>query len=944
MARQRQPLVGWMRSAVLATVVLAAGLASPFAVQRAEARQPAVREAAAPVQVASVEGITEYELSNGLRVLLFPDQTKPMTTVNVTYFVGSRHESYGETGMAHLLEHLLFKGTPTHPNIPQELTERGARPNGTTWFDRTNYFETFPATDENLRWAIGLEADRMVNSFVRKEDLDSEMTVVRNEFEAGENSPGNVLRQRTMGVAYEWHNYGKSTIGARADIENVPIERLQAFYRRHYQPDNALVVVAGKFDEAMALDLIQETFGAIPRPERTADNMVYPTYTLEPAQDGERQVTVRRAGDVQLLTAAYHVPPGSHDDYAAVAVLAHALGNTPSGRLHRSLVETGKASAASAGGYQLREPGMLFLNATVRRDDSLDEVSDIVLRTVDEAITGPFTDEEIDRARTAMLRSWDMSYNVPERIAIQLSEWAAMGDWRLLFLHRDRVREITPEDVQRVAAVYLKPANRTLGMFIPTDAPDRVSIPAAPDLVALLSDYTGDEAVAAGEAFDPSPANIESRTTRTTLPGGLGLALVPKQTRGATVYLTITLRHGSEATLMNRGEAPGLAGGMLMRGTERRSRQEITDELNRLKAQGGVTGGTTSANVNVETTRDNLPAVLRLVGEILREPAFDAAEFDQLKRQMLASLEAQLSEPGPRAFNAFQRHVNPRPQGHPLYTSTPEERIEAINAATLEDVRRFYADFYGASRGEMAVVGDFDADEITALATELFGSWASPQPFERLAFTYSAAEPTSLTIETPDKANAFMIAGTTIEMRDDDDDHPAMVLGNYMLGGGFLNSRLAVRIRQQDGLSYGVGSSFSASPLDRNAQFLTQAIYAPANAARVEAAFREEIERVLADGFTDDEVEKAKEGYLQSRQLARADDGPLARALASGLYIDRTLEHDAALEATIAALTPQRIVEALRRHIDPARFVIVKAGDFGASADVMPAEAALDPR
>jgi zinc protease len=227
---------------------------------------------------ASVEGITEYRLDNGLRVLLFPDQTKQTITVNVTYLVGSRHENYGETGMAHLLEHLVFKGTPRHPNIPKELTERGASPNGTTWYDRTNYFETFAATDDNLDWALDLEADRMVNSFISKKDLDSEFSVVRNEFESGENSPFRVTQQRMMAAAFEWHNYGKTTIGARSDIENVPIEKLQAFYRKYYQPDNAVLLVAGKFDEAKTLELVNQKFGVIPKPDRRLD----PIYTIEP--------------------------------------------------------------------------------------------------------------------------------------------------------------------------------------------------------------------------------------------------------------------------------------------------------------------------------------------------------------------------------------------------------------------------------------------------------------------------------------------------------------------------------------------------------------------------------------------------------------------------------------------------------------------------------------
>ncbi len=273
-------------------------------------------------RVVTVEGITEYRLQNGLRVLLFPDATKQVVSVNITYMVGSRHESYGETGMAHLLEHMLFKGTPRHGNIWKELRDRGASANATTHYDRTNYYAVLSATDENLEWVLELEADRMVNSFVAKKDLDSEMTVVRNEMEGKENNPGAVLSERVMATAFEWHSYGKAVLGARADVENVPIERLQAFYKTFYRPDNAVLIVAGKVSEQKALALVQKHFGPIPKPEKALPLH----YTVEPAQDGERLVTVRRVGDYQLAIAGYHVPPASHPDFAAVAVAVNILG------------------------------------------------------------------------------------------------------------------------------------------------------------------------------------------------------------------------------------------------------------------------------------------------------------------------------------------------------------------------------------------------------------------------------------------------------------------------------------------------------------------------------------------------------------------------------------------------------------------------------------------
>src|SRR5262245_25974456 len=309
----------------------------------ATAAAPAAPDA--PVKVTEVEGITEYRLANGLRVLLFPDQSKPTVTVNITYLVGSRHEGYGETGMAHLLEHMLFKGTPKHSDIPKEFNVHGARFNGTTSEDRTNYYELFQATDENLDWALSLEADRMVNSFVARKDLDTEMTVVRNEYERGENSPTGVLIKRLQSIAYDWHNYGNSTIGNRSDIENVDIAHLQAFYRRYYQPDNAVLLVAGKFDPAKTLPLVNSYFGAIAKPTRQLPKL----WTVEPTQDGERSFVVRRAGDTQIVALAYKTPSALHEHATALAYAIFALTDTPSGRLHKALVETGKASQVLGG-------------------------------------------------------------------------------------------------------------------------------------------------------------------------------------------------------------------------------------------------------------------------------------------------------------------------------------------------------------------------------------------------------------------------------------------------------------------------------------------------------------------------------------------------------------------------------------------------------------------
>ena len=876
-------------------------------------------------KITSVEGITEYRLPNGLKVLLFPDQTKQTITVNMTYLVGSRHENYGETGMAHLLEHLVFKGTPRHPNIPNELTSHGTRPNGTTSFDRTNYFETFAANDENLNWALDLEADRMVNSYIAKKDLDSEFSVVRNEMESGENNPFGVLFQKTLAAAYQWHNYGKTVIGARSDVENVPIDRLQAFYRRYYQPDNAILLVAGKFDEAKTLDLIKKYFGAIPKPDR----ILPPNYTIEPTQDGERQVTIRRVGDTQIVMAGYHVPSGAHQDAAAVEILTTILSDTPSGRLYKSLVETKKASSVGGFGFALKEPSYNLFFAQFRKEDSLDAVRSAITETIENAAKTPPTKEEVERARTSLLKDIELSLNDSNRVGLEMSEYAAQGDWRLFFLNRDRLRKVTAEDVKRVAESYFKQSNRTLGIFAPTEKPDRAEIPNIKDadVAAMVKDYKGDALVAQGEVFDPSPANIEARVKRMKV-GGLDVALLPKENRGDAVVANLILRFGDEKSLMNRGDAGQFAGQLLQRGTTKHTRQQIQDEFDKLKARVSIFGGATSANVLIETTRQNLPAVLRLVSEILREPAFPQTEFDQFKQETLTQIESQKSEPTVIASVELSRHFNNYPKGHPLYSGTLDEGIADIKAVTLDEVKKFHTDFYGASSGQMTVVGDFDEKEISALTQELFGNWKSPQAYTRIKDEYRAVAPVNKSFEAPDKANAFFVARMNVKVRDDNADYPALVLGNYMLGGGFLNSRLAARIRGKDGLSYGVGSRFNASSLDESSTFSANAIYAPENAEKLEAAFKDELAKLLKDGFTPEEIAAAKSGLLQGRQLSRAQDRELAGRLNNYLFLNRTIAWDAEFDKKLESLTVEQVNAAMRKYMTPDNITIIKAGDF----------------
>jgi zinc protease len=875
-------------------------------------------------KITAVEGITEYALPNGLHVLLFPDASKPNVTVNMTYMVGSRQEGYGETGMAHLLEHMLFLQTKTRKDVKQELKDHGAFMNGSTAWDRTNYFETLNATDENLKFALELEADRMVNSKMEKQLLDTEMTVVRNEFEMRENSPEGMLMQRALETAYTWHNYGKVPIGNRSDIENVPIERLAAFYRKYYQPDDALLTIAGKFDDGKTLAQVAALFGGIPRPTRTLDK----SYTVEPTQDGERSVTLRRVGDTQGVMAVYHVPAGSHPDAAALNVMAEILGDRPSGRLYKALVDNKKAVGASMGMEELHDPGFLLASASLKLDQSLDEARQILLKTVEGLPAEAPSKEEVDRAKTRLLKNIELEMNDSQSVALDLSEYYSMGDWRLMFLMRDRIQAVTEADVLRVAKAYLKESNRTLATFIPTKVPDRAEIPATPDVAETLKDFKGTAVVAAGEAFDPSPSNIESRVVRSTLPGGVKMSLLSRKTRGGTVVASLTIRFGDEKSLMGKSSIAGITGGLLMRGTKSKSRQQIQDEIDRLKAHLSVSGSATSATASIETIEANLPGALRLAAEILREPAFPDSEFETVRSQRIAAAEASRSEPQPLALTEFRRRLVTYPRGDPRYVATADEQIEDLKKVTLDEVRKFHQQFYGASVGEVAVSGQFTTAEIAKLAAELFGNWKSPGSYTRVTNTYQKTVAWDRKIETPDKQNSFFVAGQLVKLNDEDPDYAALVMADYMFGGSGLGTRLSRRIRDKEGLSYGVQSNFAIPTKEDAATFVGVALSAPQNTPKVEASFKDELAKTLKDGFTAEEVAAAKKAWIQERGMGRSEDGSLVGLFASRQRFDRTLKFDDSLEAKVAALTPEQISAAFRKHVDPDSLIFVKAGDF----------------
>ena len=880
---------------------------------------------ATPKLITTVEGIKEYELSNGLRVLLMPDESQTNIAVNIVYKVGSRHEGYGESGMAHLLEHMLFKQCKKFVDIKKAIADKGAQANGTTWYDRTNYYEILSASDENLRWALDMEADRMVNSKILPEELKKEFSVVRNEFEIGENYPSAVLNERILSAMYLWHNYGKSTIGSKEDIERVRAENLKVFYKKYYQPDNAVLLIAGKFDEKKALAYVQQFFGPIPKPTR----IIQPPYTMEPVQDGERQVSLRRIGDIQYIGMAYHTPSLADKDYAANDALLQILTNDPSGILYKKLIETKLATKEYGYAQTLHDPGFSYFQVEVPKDKSIDSAKQVLLSTMDNINSITFTEEDLTRAKNTILKNAEDIQSKTTNFAIALTEFIGAGDWRLAFLYRDRIEKLTVADVQAAAKKYYKTSNRTYGVFIPDAAPDRTVVAETPDIKNLLNGYKGKEVAAQKINFENSIENIKKNTAYGTLANGGKYALLEKPTKGDKITASVILRFGDEKTLSEKSEAGSILAEMLKSGTTTKTKKQIADELDKIKTNISFSGGPGALSINLSTDKLNLPAALALLEDMLKHPKFEAAEFDKILLDRKANYESIKSDPQSLTSEKLGKLLSKYPKGHPFYASGTDENLEELAKLKLEEVKKYYNDFYGANNSVSTFVGQLEKNTITDFLQNTFGKWNSKQSYKEIEPMYFETKETTEIINTPDKTNAMMLAGMNLNISRKNADYPAVMMANELLGGGaFLSSRIPQRLRENEGMSYGAGSFLNVQYNYNSGNWGMYAMFNPIYKGRLDSALRQEVDKAIKGGFTQDELTKSIISWQEQNKTALGSNENLAGMLRMYLMNDRDINQYAEMENKVKGLNLDAVNAALRKYFDKSKLVMVYGGDF----------------
>jgi zinc protease len=900
----------------------------------AQPRETAARRAAKlPANVErldSLAGITEYRLrSNGMKILVSPNHAAPVFTFMVVYHVGSRNEAPGNTGSAHLLEHMLFNkstknfGKANHKKTFQEvLYESGAdyaSSNMTTWYDRMTGYSTLPA--EKLETAMKIEADRLGRALILDSERQPEMSVVRNEYEIGENSPYRALDKAVIGTAIQAHPYHWNTIGYRSDIEGVTTEKLQEHYRDFFHPDNAEAILVGDFDTATALRLFDREFGAFPKSKTPIPAVI----TIEPPQEGERRVVVRRTGQVGIVEIAYLRPNSLHPDFIPLDVLSNILAAGVNSRLYQALVEPGLATDVDSWNYTLRDPFPIVAQATVSPGRSHQEVEKAMKSALERVGREGVSAAELDRAKNqlevSVIRGRDGTYE----LASSLGEAVASADWKWLVGYVDALRRVSTEDVKRVAATYLLPDHATVGWFVPA-VQEKAEAKATPAKKAPPRSSRSSRSKKSGAGGASPEEGFAARTLHRTLPNGLTLDVVANHAV-PTVAVQGTVFAGRMEAPAGKAAIPELTAAMLTRGTTTRDKRAIAATLDGVGAQLSIFAGLTEATITGTALSRDLRLLLVMLADEIRNPAFADSELAKAKLEMRANVLRAADNTAARGLDRLSRLAYP--EGHPYRAATSDAMLASLDAAKSADLRAFWRARYAGAATILAVVGDVDPEATAALVDSLFAPIPRGERPVHTGSPVSQNAPERAVETMKGKANVDFLFGQASGLRRNDPDYDASMIANAALGQSSLTSRIGKRVRDTEGLSYSLYSRYLWTDYVDGLWIVDVAV-APQNVAKALRSTKEEIDRYASGGITDDEVLVQKEFFAGNYRVRLGTNGGVAAALCTAEKFGFGPSYLDDYPKRIRAVTRDQVNDVIRHRIHPEKMHLVVAGDLSA--------------
>lgn len=892
-------------------------------------------------QIDEAHGIAEYRLSNGLKVLLKENHSAPVVSFMVVYRVGSRNEANGFTGSTHFLEHMMFKGTrrfsPEKGNGVMETFGRiGALLNATTWLDRTNYFEC--VSSEYLELCVEVEADRMRNLKLKQEDRDSEMTVVRNEFERGENDPSSALDKELNAIAFREHPYHWPTIGWRADVEGVPMEKMKEFYDTYYWPNNATVIIVGDFQPGQALKMISKHFGKVP----SSPYPIPKVYTVEPPQEGERRFVLKRGGDLPQVVMGWHIPEAAHPDMYALSAMRAVLGDAGkrSSRLYKALMDTGLATSCYSQNGEFRDPSLFEVGATIAPTANFEKVEQVIYHEIEKLGKEPVTEDELRRAKAANRKGTTLANSDPMSFINLLCQAEASVDWKWAMEYDDKFDAVTPEDIMRVASRYFSEDNRTVGRFIPTERDNSAMQEAMAAAAVQGNGHSNGKKKSAGKLARkpavkavrmelPRPktkrASFVSQVRREVLANGLTVLIMQNPgTRSVAVQGAIF--GGDMFAPHAQISLPGVVANMMTKGSRNYSKLELAEIMEEMGTRLGFGSDRFKSNFGTLLVSEDFARFMPVLADVLRNPLFTEDELTHTRREFTAALTRALNNTSQRARQALLQHLYPA--GHPFYEVPYDTRIAELGNLRDEDLMRFHRELYSPASTILTIVGDVDVDEAMKLVEENLGDWHGAPRKEIVVPSVDMPEARKrVEIALPDKANVDIMIGHPTNLTRAGEDFYAAFIANSALGGDTISDRLGKELRVKHGLTYGIYSGFEDVSFGGAAWKIQLSV----NPGNVDQALQL-TEKVLLDyhkkGISKAELEDKVGDAVGSFTVQLRSSNGIAQALTRFEFMGLGIEAMDRLSDDFYAVTKPQVDAAMRKHFHPDKLVTVLAGTF----------------
>jgi len=874
-------------------------------------------------------GIQEYRMtSNGLTVLLKEDHSAPVATFMVTYNVGSRNEAIGYTGSTHLLEHLMFKGsrkfnTDKGNSVFQLLQSLGARMNATTWLDRTNYFETVPS--EHLETAIEIEADRMRNAYIKEEDRQSEMTVVRNEFERGQNNPFGVLDEHIWATAYMAHPYHHSTIGWKTDIEGVSIERLKQFYDTFYWPNNATATIVGDFEKEEALAMVKKHFGRIMK----SRNEIPEVYTEEPEQEGQRRVILKRAGQQGVVGVAHKTPAATHEDAPAFMVLSSILSSGKNSRFYKKITDQGLTTSVFIWDSLFRDPGLFAVYANLTPGTDHKEVEDIIMSEYEEIKQNGVTQEEVDKAKAQLIANTKFRQDGSYMVAGSLNEAIASGDWTLYTTYEEKVAAVTAEDVKSIVERYFLEDLSTVGHFIPKAGGNQTARrgpSSAKELSQMkqkhfLEEKNTEEGLLSSQIEDSEPVK---GIRLLTLKRGSGVVTFSGSFLGGDIYAPAT-----------NPRIPDVVVSMLDQGTTKSSKFEISSKLENAGARLGFSNGKARVGFSGKALSEDTGLIVSLLAEQLQSPAFSEEELEKTKKRLITGYKKSKESTRGNALNSMLKSFYP--EGHQNAANDPDESIKNIEKLTADDLKDYHKENYGTGTMVFVAVGDVEHAELSALLKENFGDWQASELSDKKEEKRATRNGGKTYVTIEDKTSTDFLVGIPLGINRDHPDYRPLFVASYILGGNF-SARLMQTVRVKEGLTYGIRSSMSGFGNDNDGYWYVGGTFAPQLLSKGESSTLREIKKWAKDGVTQEELDITKTTLTGSYRVGFDTTGGLAGGILTAIVDWEDLSYVDNFPDIVNAITLDQVNKAIQKYISVEDLYEVAAGSIDENGEPLDQE------